>query len=95
MIQNALDAMDGAPVRELSLSVRGEAGRLVFRIRDSGPGFPADVLRKAFEPYVTTRRDRGGTGLGLAIAERIVAEHGGTIEADNTHGGGAVVTISI
>jgi C4-dicarboxylate-specific signal transduction histidine kinase len=95
VIQNALDAMEGCPVRELSVGVRADGGRVVFRVRDSGPGFPPDVLRKAFEPYVTTRRDRGGTGLGLAIAERIVAEHGGTIAADNVPGGGAVVTIAI
>jgi signal transduction histidine kinase len=95
VIQNALDAMEGAPVRTLRVSVSGEGDRTVLRVRDSGPGFPAEVLRKAFEPYVTTRRDRGGTGLGLAIAQRIVAEHGGTIDAENVTGGGAVVTIVI
>ena len=95
VLQNALDALDGSAERSLAVSVRREGERVVFRVRDSGPGFPPDVLKRAFEPYVTTRRERGGTGLGLAIAQRIVTEHGGTIAADNPPGGGAEVTIRI
>jgi nitrogen fixation/metabolism regulation signal transduction histidine kinase len=96
VIQNALDAMEGTAGPALEATLGADAsGRAVFRIRDSGPGFPPDALKKAFEPYVTTRRDRGGTGLGLAIARRIVAEHGGSIDAANAAGGGAVITIVI
>jgi len=96
VVQNALDAMDGRPGGALEVHVgRDAAGRTVFRVRDSGPGFPAEVLRQAFEPYVTTRRDHGGTGLGLAIARRIVLEHGGSITAGNAPGGGAVITIVV
>ena len=53
---------------------------------DDGPGIPASEREKLFLPYYSTKRR--GSGLGLAIVRRIIAEHGGSIEAgDNTpHG---------
>ena len=60
---------------------------------DSGPGVEAELLRRIFEPYFSTHDS--GTGLGLAITRRIVAEHGGDIEAANRAGGGLRVTITI
>jgi signal transduction histidine kinase len=53
-----------------------EAG-VVIEIADDGPGIPADIAPRVFEPLVTARQ--GGTGLGLALAKRVVAAHGGTI----------------
>jgi nitrogen fixation/metabolism regulation signal transduction histidine kinase len=64
-------------------------------IEDNGPGFPANILRRAFEPYVTSKSS--GTGLGLAMVKKIVDEHGARIEVVNRSGegqsGGAIVTI--
>jgi nitrogen fixation/metabolism regulation signal transduction histidine kinase len=64
-------------------------------VEDNGPGFPANILRRAFEPYVTSKQ--GGTGLGLALVKKIVDEHGARIEVINRSGagqtGGAIVTI--
>ncbi len=60
-------------------------------IEDNGPGFPTNILRRAFEPYVTTKPH--GTGLGLALVKKIIDEHGGTIEIVNRDRGGAVVTV--
>lgn len=64
-------------------------------VEDNGPGFPANILRRAFEPYVTTKS--GGTGLGLAMVKKIVDEHGARIEVVNRGGAGqssgAIVTI--
>jgi nitrogen fixation/metabolism regulation signal transduction histidine kinase len=63
-------------------------------VQDDGPGFPANILRRAFEPYVTTKP--GGTGLGLAMVKKIVDEHGARVELINRSmaaGGGAIVTI--
>jgi nitrogen fixation/metabolism regulation signal transduction histidine kinase len=69
-----------------------------FTVEDNGPGFAANILRRAFEPYVTTKPS--GTGLGLAMVKKIVDEHGAHIEVVNRSGGagvgqsaGAVVTI--
>jgi nitrogen fixation/metabolism regulation signal transduction histidine kinase len=76
----------------------GEAGsdsasRAVrLSVEDNGPGFPANILRRAFEPYVTTKPR--GTGLGLAMVKKIVDEHDARIELINRRGGGgATVTV--
>jgi nitrogen fixation/metabolism regulation signal transduction histidine kinase len=63
-------------------------------VEDNGPGFPANILRRAFEPYVTTKPS--GTGLGLAMVKKIVDEHGARVELVNRNvgaPGGATVTI--
>jgi nitrogen fixation/metabolism regulation signal transduction histidine kinase len=77
-------------------STRVRAVRLA--VEDNGPGFPANILRRAFEPYITTKP--AGTGLGLAMVKKIVDEHGAHIEVVNRSGGasvghvgGALVTI--
>ena len=56
-------------------------------ISDNGPGIPADALTKIFMPFYTTKTN--GTGLGLAVVQKIVVQHGGTIEARNQSQGGA------
>jgi nitrogen fixation/metabolism regulation signal transduction histidine kinase len=60
-------------------------------VSDTGSGFSQRILRRAFEPYVTTKAR--GTGLGLAIVKKIVDEHGGRIDLTNRSGGGAMVSI--
>ncbi|MEM8875442.1 MAG: HAMP domain-containing sensor histidine kinase [Planctomycetota bacterium] len=64
---------------------------LEITVRDNGPGFPAEMLDRAFEPFVTTKLD--GTGLGLAIVARIAEAHDGTSTARNDNG--AIVTIEL
>src|SRR5882762_5453623 len=56
-------------------------------ISDNGPGIPADALTKIFVPFYTTKTN--GTGLGLAVVQKIIVQHGGTIEARNQSQGGA------
>ncbi|MGH6960967.1 MAG: two-component system sensor histidine kinase NtrB, partial [Dongiaceae bacterium] len=60
-------------------------------IGDTGPGIPADVLPRVFEPLFTTRNF--GAGLGLPITRQIVEQHGGTIAIESPAEGGATVTI--
>ncbi len=60
-------------------------------VTDTGAGFSPRVLRRAFEPYVTTKAR--GTGLGLAIVKKIIDEHGGRIDLANRRDGGAMVSI--
>jgi nitrogen fixation/metabolism regulation signal transduction histidine kinase len=61
-------------------------------VEDNGAGFPANILRRAFEPYVTTKPR--GTGLGLAMVKKIVDEHDARIDLINRLGGaGATVTV--
>jgi two-component system, NtrC family, nitrogen regulation sensor histidine kinase NtrY len=91
LIQNALDAQADVaqPAYEFVVEVRGD--ELIFSIADAGSGFPEDMMRRAFEPYVTTKAK--GTGLGLAIVKKIVDEHRGRVTVENRRPRGARVTL--
>jgi nitrogen fixation/metabolism regulation signal transduction histidine kinase len=91
LIQNAIDAqMDVAdPAYELEVELR--ADELMLSVADAGSGFPEDMMRRAFEPYVTTKAK--GTGLGLAIVKKIVDEHHGRVTIENRRPRGARVTL--
>jgi nitrogen fixation/metabolism regulation signal transduction histidine kinase len=87
LLQNALDAVaeqaDGR-VRICTEVVRTEQGALRsvrLQVIDNGPGFPENVLKRAFEPYVTTKSK--GTGLGLAVVKKITDEHGARVRIAN------------
>jgi signal transduction histidine kinase len=85
LIDNAVDAMGGAGT--LRLATRAEAGDVVIEVGDTGPGMPAEVAARAFEPFYSTKDVGKGTGLGLDIARRIVVErHGGSITIDSRPG---------
>jgi len=62
----------------------------VVAVEDSGAGIPEDQLDAIFDRY-SRSADSGGSGLGLAIARSLVEAHGGSIEAANSAGGGAVI----
>jgi PAS domain S-box-containing protein len=80
---------------EIRTSASPAGDRIVVSVRDTGPGIPADVLSRIFEPFYTTKEVGQGTGLGLAITYGIVQEHGGQIVAANHPGGGAVFTVEL
>ena len=86
LVQNAQDAAEAARAhRQPRVCIRTEwlAGRRQVRltVQDSGEGFAPTILRRAFEPYVTTKVK--GTGLGLAVVKKIADEHGARIELSN------------
>jgi len=90
LVQNALDAVaeqaDGR-VRIETEVARNEQGlpRVVrLHVIDNGPGFSDKVLKRAFEPYVTTKSK--GTGLGLAVVKKIADEHGARVRITNLGG---------
>jgi nitrogen fixation/metabolism regulation signal transduction histidine kinase len=91
LIQNAIDAQADAasPVYDISVETRGDD--LALSIGDRGSGFPEEMMRRAFEPYVTTKGK--GTGLGLAIVKKIVEEHRGRVTIENQPPRGALVTL--
>jgi signal transduction histidine kinase len=94
---NALQAMDaGAGTLEI-VTTRRRRSRLGYgsfaevRFRDSGVGIPRDKLKNLFIPFFTTKSR--GTGLGLAISQRIVTQHGGTIEVRSSPGKGSTFSV--
>jgi len=91
LLQNALDAQADVaePVYEFVLEARGD--ELTLSLADAGSGVPEAMLRRAFEPYVTTKAK--GTGLGLAIVKKIVEEHRGRVTIENRRPRGARVTL--
>lgn len=64
---------------------------LALEVDDDGAGIREDLRESIFDPYVTTKAD--GTGLGLSIVKKIVMEHGGTVEAQESDWGGARMVI--
>ena len=85
VLTNAQDALSDVADARVVIATAREAARVRLTIRDNGPGFPPQILSRAFEPYVTTKSK--GTGLGLAIVKKIVDDHGGEIRLANDHGG--------
>ena len=85
LVDNALDAMNGAGT--LRLATRVEDDDIVVEVGDTGPGMPPQVASRAFDAFYTTKEAGKGTGLGLDIAQRTVVErHGGLITIDSRPG---------
>jgi signal transduction histidine kinase len=96
LLLNAADATSGGGNVSVTFSApTAESGARQFHlvVRDSGPGIPAGILDKVFNPFFTTKDS--GTGLGLAIVHRIVEAHEGTISVTNPPEGGARFEIRI
>ncbi len=94
------NAVKFGPERSRVTLTAEASGRSVrFRVRDEGPGIPASLLPRLFEPFVQGEspmvKKHQGTGLGLAISRRLVEQHGGSIELEPPDGSGASFTFTI
>ncbi|MFM1867555.1 MAG: hypothetical protein RL591_963 [Planctomycetota bacterium] len=82
-----LNAIEAAPERtglvEIATAYRVERDELVIRVTDNGAGIPDAVRARLFEPFVSSKGQRG-TGLGLAVAHKIAERHGGRLEVEQT-----------
>lgn len=85
--------------RQPSANGKEKEGEIIVRVRDSGPGVPAEALPKIFEPFYrlddARNRQTGGAGLGLSIADRAIRLHDGQLRASNREEGGLEVEIRI
>jgi two-component system nitrogen regulation sensor histidine kinase NtrY len=103
LVDNAVEALGGSAAAPrpsgapptIIVETRQDAANGVVRltVSDNGPGIPAADRDKLFMPYYSTKRR--GSGLGLAIVRRIIAEHGGSIEATDNAPSGTVFTIEL
>jgi PAS domain S-box-containing protein len=91
LITNAIQAMDSHGT--INIRVSENKDNVLFDIEDTGPGIPADLLPKIFEPLFTTRQI--GTGLGLVSCKSIVEKHGGIITIKTAMGKGTTFTVII
>jgi signal transduction histidine kinase len=91
LVKNALEAMsDGGT---LAVAVGFDDNDVYAAIRDSGSGMTTEQLARLFEPYRTTKAQ--GTGLGLMVSQRIVRDHGGSIDAESSPGRGTTFTVRL
>ncbi len=89
LVANAIECMAGGG-RLVITSYNGQGG-LELEVADSGPGLSDDALRRAFDPYYTTKRN--SAGLGLAHVRKIAQSHGGDVIVMNCPEGGAAFTL--
>ncbi len=94
LVLNAHDAMaDRGGVIKVRLSEDHHRTRIL--IEDDGPGIPQERLEKIFQPFFSTKLNRGGTGLGLSISFDIVRRHGGELKVSSRLGVGTRFTIDL
>jgi len=91
LLINALDAQPRGGAIDLDVAICGRLATI--QVRDRGPGLPAELRDRLFEPFVTSKPD--GVGLGLSGSKHLIEAHGGTIRIDDAPGGGAVVTCTL
>ena len=91
LLQNAQDATEGREQPEVRIATQWApaTGRVRLIVQDNGAGFPPKILKRAFEPYVTTKSR--GTGLGLAVVKKIAEEHNARIDLKNRETDGLIV----
>jgi signal transduction histidine kinase len=91
---NLAEFKDGPNDRLLNVESMDNTAPLVkLWVRDNGPGIPAEVLPKIFQPYFTTKGPRQGTGLGLNIVQRLIKEGNGALHVHTQSGEGTAFTV--
>lgn len=94
LIRNAVEAMVGAPRRDLIIGVAAhDEGFARIWVSDTGKGLAPEVQARLFQPFVTTKSD--GMGVGLSICRTIVEAHGGSIWCEQNDGGGTVFAFTV
>jgi two-component system NtrC family sensor kinase len=81
------------PKDEVRVETLRQPTRVGIRVQDRGPGMDEETLRKACDPFYSTKPEGEGTGLGLSVTLSIVKAHGGDLEFDTAPGHGTAVTI--
>jgi len=93
LVTNALDAMEGASVKALSVRLETRENVVVLAVKDSGGGIPVEVRNSIFEPFFTTKEQ--GLGMGLAICKTIAEVHGGTLAIGSSNATGTTMVFTL
>jgi two-component system OmpR family sensor kinase len=98
VVRNLLENARRHAAGRIAVSLRQHAGVVVLTVCDNGPGVPAELRERIFEPFYrlpgATERD-GGVGLGLALVKSIVQRHGGTVRCEGHSGSGACFVVHL
>lgn len=96
MLMNAHQAIENSiGMIGVETSCDKRNNEILIKIKDNGCGIAVADIKNIFDPFYTTKRDKGGTGLGLSITYGIIKEHNGQIEVDTKLGSGTTFTIHI
>jgi two-component system OmpR family sensor kinase len=93
VLLNLLTNAAQAGARHVQLRGSDVGGRVHLEVTDDGPGIPADVRERLFEPFVTTKPN--GTGIGLVVSRRLIERHGGTLTLVSGDGPGTSFHIEL
>lgn len=91
LVRNAIEAVDERPEAEVRLAFATSSSHVTVTVTDNGPGLPAEIEQRLFEPFRTTKAS--GTGLGLAITRKLVTLMGGELRISNREEGGVAAAI--
>ena len=97
LVSNALDAceMSERSGGHVCVSTAERDGTLVFEVADDGTGMDAEIGKKVFSTFFSTKGSERGTGLGLLTTRKIVQQHGGTVSFESTEGVGSVFRLEL
>jgi len=93
IVRNAIEA--SPPGERVKLSVSSDGDWAEIRVEDRGAGLAVSGDDRVFEPFYSTKTDRGGSGLGLSISRDMISQLGGEVTLENRANGGARATIRL
>jgi signal transduction histidine kinase len=93
MVRNAIEASEPDSEIVITFNIDGECAEI--RVEDRGQGVAEEDLKRVFEPFYSTKTDRGGTGMGLAITRDMITNLGGEVSLENLASGGARATVRL
>jgi len=94
LITNAAEALkESDKEKKIRISSSAEGRSVVVRIADSGPGVALNIREKVFDPFYTTNTE--STGIGLSLSQKIIADHGGSLDIATSQWGGAEFVIEL